>query len=400
MATGTAPLTVNSTTMVGNLNAQYLGGYENTHFAKTYDATYIIDNWNNFNPASSTNRGVIVRVDDNVKLGVPQTGICNWSLYQQGNSMRGSQLALGAYGGNEMYYRSAQNDDNVWRPWVKLYHSGNLTSSLTTNYIPKWNGSAFINSLISDDGIAPSVVKSAGDSYYKTTSGTATALFGTDATAGFISSNGDLMWYAGNRINNFYKNVKIVGTTPSTSPTTGALVVNGGVGADHVRANNFYGNGSNLTGVQLPIALTTTGTSGAATFSGNVLNVPNYGSGIVSTTSGTYTPTQTIVTNINSGTQQSNGVVYTKVGNIYTISMSGSFTSTSSGSSQIDISLPEAASSFVGSFLAVSTTSDGGQNRVAWVATSGNGGTFIRLWTSPTGSESIKYYITGQYVSQ
>ena len=70
--------------------------------------------------------------------------------------------------------------------------------------------------------------------------------------------------------------VIIPSTTQSTSPTTGALVVNGGVGADHVRANNFYGSGSNLTGVQLPITLTTNGTSGAATFSGNVLNVPNY----------------------------------------------------------------------------------------------------------------------------
>ena len=43
-----------------------------------------------------------------------------------------------------------------------------------------------------------------------------------------------------------------------------------------VTAPSFIGSGSNLTGVQLPITLTTNGTSGAATFSGNVLNVPNY----------------------------------------------------------------------------------------------------------------------------
>lgn len=105
-----------------------------------------------------------------------------------------------------------------------LLNGNNLTSALSTNYIPKWNGSNFVNSLISDDGAA----------------------------------------------------MTLHSTTASTSPTTGALVVGGGIGADHVRANNFYGSGSNLTGVQKPITLTTNNTSGAATFDGTTLNIPNY----------------------------------------------------------------------------------------------------------------------------
>lgn len=94
-------------------------------------------------------------------------------------------------------------------------------------------------------------------------------------------------------------NTTIYTAATSTLPTNGALVVNGGVGADHVRANNFYGNGSNLTGVQLPITLTTNGTSGAATLTDGVLNVPNYGGNIISGSfSGYAYPTTTITVTI------------------------------------------------------------------------------------------------------
>ena len=66
-----------------------------------------------------------------------------------------------------------------------------------------------------------------------------------------------------------------------TSGSVGASMKGDGT----VTASSFIGSGSNLTGVQLPITLTTNGTSGAATFSGNVLNVPNYaGSGGVNQT--------------------------------------------------------------------------------------------------------------------
>lgn len=252
VATGTAPLTVNSTTMVGNLNAQYLGGYENAHFAKTYNATYLIDNWNNFNPSSSTDRGVIVRVDDNVKLGLPQKYIYNWSLYQQGNSMRGSQLALGAYGGNEIYYRSAQNDDNIWRPWVKVYHSGNLTNNLSTNCIPKWNGSSFGNSVIQEIG---------GIIYWGGGGGQGGLTWDNGWAQVFSTDSNELRLISGSGT------IKILNTTPSTSPTTGALVVGGGIGVGGtINATNYIGKSNGFYTVQITqAAYTALGTKDAST---------------------------------------------------------------------------------------------------------------------------------------
>ena len=101
-----------------------------------------------------------------------------------------------------------------------LLNGNNLTSSLTTNYIPKWNGSTFVN-----------------------------------ATAG--------------------------------------------------------------TDYQLPITLTTNGTSGAATFSGNVLNVPNYTQS-TPYSYGAYSPTVTAIAGISSiGTNTS---YFTNIGSIYHVS--------------------------------------------------------------------------------
>ena len=149
-----------------------------------------------------------------------------------------------------------------------IYHTGNLTSSLTTNSISRWNGTNFANSLISDDG---TYLKMRNNLLAYTDGGSVQLFSGTNS----LLFRNNLDTYTIFSISNA-GDVSIPISTTSTSPTTGALVVGGGVGANHVRANNFYGNGSNLTGVQLPITLTTNGTSGVATFSGNVLNVPNY----------------------------------------------------------------------------------------------------------------------------
>ena len=150
-------------------------------------------------------------------------------------------------------------------------------TGLSTNYVPKWNGSSFVNSGIYNN------------SYWGTSITNGIGAFADYAILG--RDNSAILYNPANT-----NNTVINSTTQSTSPTTGALVVNGGVGADHVRANNFYGNGSNLTGVQRPITLTTNGTSGAATFSGNVLNVPNYAA------SGGVNQAQTTVNGSTSGT--------------------------------------------------------------------------------------------------
>ena len=181
----------------------------------------------------------MARVDSNGAIGEPSSGIFNWSLYQQGSSGRGSQIALSAYtGGNRMFIRGANGDSGNFNAWSEVYTTQNLTSSLTTNYIPKWNGSSFVN-----------------------------------ATAG--------------------------------------------------------------TDYQLPITLTTNGTSGAATFSGNVLNVPNYAA---SATSGTYSPIITLVSGLSSN--NSWGATYTKNGNNYHVGTAGVLTTNATGTCAFRFTLP------------------------------------------------------------
>lgn len=93
---------------------------------------------------------------------------------------------------NELWYRSAK-DDNTWRSWVKLWHSGNanlptapwdasqyklsgvdLHSSLTANTLQKWDGSKHL-----------SVVNAAG---YLSNDGSGNMSFG--AIAGFLPLTG------------------------------------------------------------------------------------------------------------------------------------------------------------------------------------------------------------------
>ena len=221
-----------------------------------------------------------------------------------------------------------------------LLNGNNLTSGLTTSYIPKWNGSNFVNSLISDDGssilLSGNIIPSIFGNPIRIDNRGGSTIFGSTAGSNFMTiSNAGL--------------VNVLSTTPSTIPTTGALVINGGIGADHVRANNFYGNGSNLTGIQLPITLTTNGTSGAATFSGNVLNVPNYG------VSGGVNQTQTTVNGSTSGTMVCSMPFQTgsyKKVIIYVNSLNGSATYTFPSSFSM---IPRGSSSL--SITALSTTS-------------------------------------------
>lgn len=136
--------------------------------------------------------------------------------------------------------------------------------------------------------------------------------------------------------------VLIPTTTASTSPTTGALIVGGGIGVGgDVYATSFHGSGSSLTGVQMPITLTTTGTSGAATFSGNTLNVPNYGSG----TGGSFSSSYTNISN----TSQSLGLTatYMSTGSATTIGVHGGVISTASGKCTFRLSLPTITSSYL-----------------------------------------------------
>ena len=74
--------------------------------------------WNTFNYGS--NEGVIARVESSA-VNPPATGVYNWSLYQQGDSVRGSQIALSAYaGGNRMYFRGS-NGASGWNGWDRVF---------------------------------------------------------------------------------------------------------------------------------------------------------------------------------------------------------------------------------------------------------------------------------------
>lgn len=144
-------------------------------------------------------------------------------------------------------------------------------TGLSTSYLPKWNGS-MVNSLISDDGT---------NAYIGTTSNVLTGKFqilATDADGAMFKTTGAanniplFLWNAYTSGNpeflRFYTEssvskgsikwnrsidaisissanleldgmTKVSSTTQSTSPTTGALVVNGGVGV----GGNLFGNG-------------------------------------------------------------------------------------------------------------------------------------------------------------
>lgn len=71
------------------------------------------------------------------------------------------------------------------------------------------------------------------------------------------------------------------------------------------------------TDFQAPITLTTTGTTGAATFTSNTLNIPNYSNGKV-IDSGTYTPTASNASNCTLGTVYKNQ--YLRIGDVVTVS--------------------------------------------------------------------------------
>jgi len=74
--------------------------------------------WNTYNYGS--NESFIARVESSAS-NPPATGVYNWSLIQQGDSVRGSQVALSAFaGGNRMYFRGS-NGGNGWNGWDRVF---------------------------------------------------------------------------------------------------------------------------------------------------------------------------------------------------------------------------------------------------------------------------------------
>jgi len=178
------------------------------------------------------------------------------------------------------------------------------TSSLSTNYLPKWNGSSFVNSLISDNGTNIGNVTPLYKFHLRTS---------TDGNIGFRNpTDFNSSWTVGaaigcfNNADNANEPLYIESSSLGLNRTSGSPIIAGG----GITAPSFSGSASNLT--NLPINLTTSGTSGAATYiqATNTLNVPNYGSS--STNATTYTPTATIVSGLTS--ISATGMYYTTCG--------------------------------------------------------------------------------------
>jgi hypothetical protein len=133
--------TMANTNLVTNLNCQYLNGQNGTTFLQ-----YQTSLTNNYN---ANNLGV------GVYLNSTGNGTGNSNFPEQ----YGSFLAFDSSYGKVQFNISNSNNftfrnnwGGTWTAWNTIYNNGNLTNTLTSNYIPKWNGSTLVNSLINDNG--------------------------------------------------------------------------------------------------------------------------------------------------------------------------------------------------------------------------------------------------------
>ena len=172
-------------------------------------------------------------------------------------------------------------------------------------------GATTLTGVLKGNGTSAFSAATAGTDYQAPITLTTT---GTSGAATFVSNVLNIPQYSGGGGSGTVTSVALsapsiftVSGSPVTTSGTLALsysgtalpVANGGSGATTL-TGILKGNGTSAfsaatsgTDYQAPITLTTTGTSGAATFVGNTLNIPNYatggGSGTVTSVGGTGT---------------------------------------------------------------------------------------------------------------
>jgi len=199
-------------------------------------------------------------------------------------------------------------------------------SGLSTNYIPKWNGSSFVNSAFRSD---------ASNSFVDLKTTITGASGGDVLILNKASGAGNLAFYndgvyggqidcASGIMNLYSASVKVQSTAASTSPVTGALIVGGGIGAGgNVTASGF----KTPTGTSSQF-LKADGSSDSNTYLTSA--AIEYGN---------FTPTITNQTNSSSGTVTT--AIYSRVGNSVHVVISGSFVNTSANSyTSILLSMP------------------------------------------------------------
>lgn len=151
VATGTAPLTVASTTMVSNLNSQYASTLSviSAHAQINLNSMGLGRAYTYSSPGDWVNG---------------PSGMGYGSVYNLGGSDSSSlSLQIAA----DINHNSASSTRSLWfrtgnnlgfqNDWKEVYHSGNLASPTngtgTTNYVSKWTGTTTQgNSIIYDDG--------------------------------------------------------------------------------------------------------------------------------------------------------------------------------------------------------------------------------------------------------
>lgn len=85
--------------------------------------------------------------------GVPPGTEYNYGSFVVFNSGSFTTQLLSIDGGGDSYIRTKYNPANFSDvPWRKIWTDRNLTGSLTTNYIPMWDGSKLVNGVVTTDG--------------------------------------------------------------------------------------------------------------------------------------------------------------------------------------------------------------------------------------------------------
>jgi hypothetical protein len=235
VATGTAPFSVASTTKVTNLNADLLDGLSSADFQATLGGSgivkstagtisYLTDNSTNWNTAyndSIVSAAVTGTTTKLLTLNQQDGGTitASWSDYDTApvTSVFGRTGAVVATEGD--YSLTQLSDVSIGSP--------------TNGQVLKYNGTAWVN--------------------------------GTDLNSGTVTSVGMSV----------PTGLSVSGSPITTSGTLALSMASGyslPTDASQAQWNSAYN--SRIS------SLTTTGSSGAATFTGNVLNIPNYGSAL------------------------------------------------------------------------------------------------------------------------